>query len=71
VHGHGRMGVAIRVRHATQLAISDAARRVIEERLSDLKPLGCDRLGDPPVPVSVITVPERRSRGGCTSASAC
>jgi SM-20-related protein len=43
VHGHGRTEVATRVRHATQLAISDVSRRLIDQHLSDLKPALMER----------------------------
>jgi SM-20-related protein len=45
VHGHGRTDVALRVRHATQLAVSDATRRLVDQRLSDLKPALMERFG--------------------------
>lgn len=45
VHGHGRTEVAARVRHATQLAVSDATRRLVDGRLSDLKPALAERFG--------------------------
>jgi SM-20-related protein len=45
VHGHGRTGVARGVRHATQLEVSDATRRLIDQRLSDLKPALMERFG--------------------------
>jgi predicted 2-oxoglutarate/Fe(II)-dependent dioxygenase YbiX len=45
VHGHGRTEVATRVRHATQLTVSDATRRLVDQRLSDLKPALTERFG--------------------------
>jgi predicted 2-oxoglutarate/Fe(II)-dependent dioxygenase YbiX len=45
VHGHGRTDVAPRVRHAIQLAVSEATRRPIEERLSALTPALAERFG--------------------------
>jgi SM-20-related protein len=45
VHGQGLTDVAPRVRHATQLAVSDATRRLVDQRLSDLKPALTDRFG--------------------------
>ena len=37
VHGLGPAEVAPRVRHAAQLAVSDATRRVVDQRLSELR----------------------------------
>ena len=45
VHGHGRTDVVTRVRHATQLAVSDAARRLVDQRLSNLTPALTARFG--------------------------
>jgi SM-20-related protein len=45
VHGLGKTDVAPRVRHAIQLEISDATRRLVEQRLSDLKPALMERFG--------------------------
>lgn len=45
VHGRGRMEVANRVRHATQLAVSDAIRDLVDRRLSDLRPALIERFG--------------------------
>jgi predicted 2-oxoglutarate/Fe(II)-dependent dioxygenase YbiX len=38
VHGHGRTEVVSRVRRAVQLAVPDATRRLVEQRLMDVKP---------------------------------
>jgi hypothetical protein len=38
VHGHGRTEAVPRVRHATQLAVCNATRRLVDQRLSDLVP---------------------------------
>jgi predicted 2-oxoglutarate/Fe(II)-dependent dioxygenase YbiX len=43
VHGHGRTEAVPRVRHATQLAVSDATRRLVDRRLSDLTPALTER----------------------------
>jgi SM-20-related protein len=45
VHGQGSTQVATRVRHSTQLAVSDATRRLVDQRLSDLKPALMERFG--------------------------
>jgi len=45
VHGIGRTGVAPRVRHATQLEVSEAIRGLIDRRLTDLKPALTERFG--------------------------
>jgi SM-20-related protein len=45
VDGHGRMEVVNHVRHARQLAVSDAIRSLIDQRLSDLKPALTERFG--------------------------
>jgi predicted 2-oxoglutarate/Fe(II)-dependent dioxygenase YbiX len=45
VHGHGRTEAVIRVRHATQLAVCDATRRLVDGRLSDLTPALTERFG--------------------------
>jgi SM-20-related protein len=45
VHGQGQTQVATRVRHATQLAVSDATRRLVDQRLSELKPALMERFG--------------------------
>ena len=45
VHGYGQTQVASRVRHAAQLEVSDATRRLIDERLSDLRPALTERFG--------------------------
>lgn len=44
VQGH-RTEVATRVRHATQLAVSDATRRLVGRRLSDVTPSLVERFG--------------------------
>ena len=43
VHGHPRSEFVTRVRHATQLAVSDATRRLVDRRLSDLTPALTER----------------------------
>lgn len=45
VHGHGRTEAVTRVRHATQLAVSDVTRRLVGGRLSDLSPALTERFG--------------------------
>ena len=45
VHGQGRTEAVARVRHASQLAVSDATRRLVGERLSDLSPALTERFG--------------------------
>src|SRR5262245_50176453 len=45
VHGHGRTEAVTRVRHATQLSVSDAGRRLVERLLSDLTPALTERFG--------------------------
>lgn len=45
VHGHGRTEAVTRVRHATQLAVPDATRRLVDQRLSDLTPSLTERFG--------------------------
>jgi predicted 2-oxoglutarate/Fe(II)-dependent dioxygenase YbiX len=45
VHGHGRTEAVPRVRHATQLAVSDATRGLVDRRLSDLAPALTERFG--------------------------
>jgi SM-20-related protein len=45
VHGHGRSEALTRVRHATQLAVSEATRRLVDRRLSDLTPELTERFG--------------------------
>ena len=45
VHGHGRTEAVTRVRHATQLAVCDATRRLVDRRLSDLTPALTERFG--------------------------
>ena len=45
VHGHGRTEAVTRVRHATQLAVSDVTRRLVDRRLSDLTPALTERFG--------------------------
>jgi predicted 2-oxoglutarate/Fe(II)-dependent dioxygenase YbiX len=43
VHGHGRTEAVPRVRHAAQLAVCDATRRLVDGRLSDLTPALTER----------------------------
>jgi SM-20-related protein len=45
VHGHGRTEAVPRVRHAIQLAVCDATRRLVDRRLSDLTPALTERFG--------------------------
>jgi predicted 2-oxoglutarate/Fe(II)-dependent dioxygenase YbiX len=45
VHGHGLTRALPRVRHATQLNVSDATRRLVDRRLSDLTPALTERFG--------------------------
>ncbi len=45
VHGHGRTEAVTRVRHATQLTVSDATRRLVDRHLSDLTPALTERFG--------------------------
>ena len=45
VHGIGRTAVAPRVRHATQLEVSEAIRGLVDQRLTDLKPALTERFG--------------------------
>jgi SM-20-related protein len=45
VHGHGRTEAVTRVRHATQLAVCDATRRLVDRRLSDVTPALTERFG--------------------------
>ena len=45
VHGHGRTEAVTRVRQATQLAVCDATRRLVEQRLSDVAPALTERFG--------------------------
>jgi SM-20-related protein len=45
VHGQGPTQVATRVRHSIQLEVSDATHRLVDQRLSDLKPALIERFG--------------------------
>jgi predicted 2-oxoglutarate/Fe(II)-dependent dioxygenase YbiX len=45
VHGYGRTEAVTRVRHATQLAVCDATRRLVDRRLSDVTPALTERFG--------------------------
>ena len=46
VHGHGRTETVVpRVRHAMQLAVSDATRHLVDHRLDQLRPLLAQRFG--------------------------
>jgi predicted 2-oxoglutarate/Fe(II)-dependent dioxygenase YbiX len=45
VHGRGRTEAVPRVRQATQLAVCDATRRLVDRRLSDLTPALTERFG--------------------------
>jgi SM-20-related protein len=45
VDGHGRMEVVNHVRHATQLAVSDTIRGLVDRRVAALKPALSERFG--------------------------
>src|SRR5215510_1370966 len=45
VHGHGRTEAVTRVRHATQLAVCEATRGLVDRRLSALTPALTERFG--------------------------
>jgi SM-20-related protein len=45
VHGHGRTEAVTRVRHATQLAVGEGTRRLVDRRLSDVTPALTERFG--------------------------
>jgi len=59
VHGHGRTEAVTRVRHATQLAVCDATRCLVDRRLSDVTPALTERFG---VALSAPGVIGERSR---------
>jgi SM-20-related protein len=45
VHGHGDSDVRLRVRNSTQLVVSEAARGLVDSRLSAIKPALMERFG--------------------------